>query len=153
MSTATPIAECGFGGHDGQQALIGIGPTLHVEIGFDPAFAPGKPPALPDTTFPALVDTGATVSSIDNDLALWLRLPVVDRGEVSGVQGRFETNVYLAQIHVPDLDFTVYGRFAGVLLRQGGQPHFALLGRTFLRNFAMSYEGRTGSVILTRARG
>ena len=56
--------------------------------------------------------------------------------------------MHLAQIHAPELNFTVYGAFAGVLLRAGGQPHAALLGRTFLRRFTMTYEGETGAVSL-----
>lgn len=142
--------ECGFGGPAGLQLLTSLGPTLHVEIGFDPGYRPYARPALPSTLFPALVDTGATLSCIDNDLALQLGLPVVDRRPLAGIQGRFDANIYLAQIHVPDLDITVYGGFAGVMLRQGGQVHYALLGRAFLRDFTMSYNGRSGSVTLTR---
>ena len=41
------------------------------------------------------------------------------------------------------------GRFAGVHLRAGGQPHFALIGRTFLEDFTMRYEGKTGMVTLS----
>ena len=55
----------------------------------------------------------------------------------------------LAQIYVPDLDFTVYGRFRGVRLSDGGQPHSALIGRTFLRHFTMFYDGRTGAVTIS----
>jgi hypothetical protein len=43
----------------------------------------------------------------------------------------------------------VYGLFAGVNLAAGGQPHQALIGRTFLRHFTMIYEGRTGTVTIT----
>lgn len=145
-----PSVECGFGVPDGQRALVVVGPTLHVEIGFDPTYRPSRRPALPSTPLIALVDTGASESCIDNDLAVRLELPVVDRCWVGGVQGRFQTNLYLAQIFVPPLDVTAYGRFAGVFLRQSGQPHYALLGRTFLKGHTMAYNGLTGSVVLTR---
>ena len=56
--------------------------------------------------------------------------------------------MHLAQIHAPELNFTVYGAFAGVHLRAGGQLHTALLGRTFLRRLTMVYEGETGAVSL-----
>ena len=58
-------------------------------------------------------------------------------------------NVYLAQVHVPSLNFTMYGAFAGVELAAGGQVHGALIGRTFLQHFTMIYEGRTGTVTLS----
>jgi hypothetical protein len=38
--------------------------------------------------------------------------------------------------------------FAGVGLKAGGQPHHALIGRSFLQNFRLEYEGQTGSVKL-----
>ena len=149
-----PTTKCGFAdqtGQSGRDALALYGPTLFVQIGFDPASRPsdGPNPNLPPDKHPALVDTGATESCIDSELALILNLPIVDRQKVAGVHGADTVNVHLAQIHVPSLDFTVYGRFAGVHLRAGGQPHFALIGRTFLRNFTMTYEGRTGNVILS----
>jgi hypothetical protein len=34
-------------------------------------------------------------------------------------------------------------------LLAGGQNHAALIGRTFLRHFTMTYEGRTGTVIIS----
>ena len=94
--------------------LILHGPTLVVDVGFDPSFVPtsGKPPA-------------------------------------SGSHGRHEIDVYLAQIYVQSLDFTVYGRIGGVHLSAGGQRHYALLGRTFLRRFHMNYNGPDGAVKLT----
>jgi hypothetical protein len=55
----------------------------------------------------------------------------------------------MAQIHVPALEHTIYGLFAGVHLAAGGQRHRALLGRTFLHSFTMIYEGATGTVILS----
>ncbi|HKV43592.1 MAG TPA: retroviral-like aspartic protease family protein [bacterium] len=97
----------------------------------------------------ALVDTGASECCIDSLLATQLNLPVVDRRKVSGAHGAQEVNMHLAQVHVPTLSFTMYGVFAGVHLAAGGQVHRALIGRTFLRHFTMSYEGRTGTVTLS----
>ena len=120
-----PRTEFGFGD---AFTLAEFGPTLLVQIGFDPQFRPGGgPPDLPDDRFPALVDTGALESCIDSMLAGALGLPVADRRPVSGVHGADEVNMHLAA---------------------GGQPHRALMGRTFLMNFAMTYDGRTGAVAL-----
>jgi hypothetical protein len=150
-----PQVDCGFGnsGAQGSELLVSLGPTIQVNIGFDPDYIPAlDPPMVPVpgvTSIHALVDTGATISCIDNLLAAQLGLPVVDRRPVWGVHGSHETNTYLAQIYVPALEVTVYGEFVGVDLQAGGQVHSALMGRTFLRNFQMTYDGRTGSVVIS----
>ena len=126
----------------GSRALVLFGPTLRVQIGFDMDFRPNAGVQR------ALVDTGATDSCIDSALAMDLRLPIVGRQRVAGVHGVDEVNMHLARIHVPDLREMLFGRFAGVHLAAGGQPHAALLGRTFLQHFTMSYDGRQGTVTL-----
>jgi len=141
------MIDCGF--ENSPDALVLRGPTLFARIGFDADFRheSGSHPNLPtNNEFPVLVDTGASKSAIDTDLAMLLELPIIGREDISGVQGTSETNAYLAQIYIPSLNHTIYGRFAGVNLLAGGQQHCALLGRTFLRNFTMVYEGRTGAV-------
>lgn len=132
--------------------LVSQGPTLYVDIGFDPLYKPDPPGKIPTpgmTGLQALVDTGATTSCIDSGLAMQLNLPIFDRQKISGVGGVHEVNMHLAQIHVPSLNFTIYGSFAAVDLIAGGQPHHALIGRSFLRAFVMVYEGTTGTVTLT----
>lgn len=57
--------------------------------------------------------------------------------------------MYVAQIHVPSLGVNIVGRFAGVQLEAGGQGHRALIGRTFLMHFTMTYDGPTGAVRLS----
>jgi hypothetical protein len=130
------------------------GPTLIVDVGFDPNYVAGPPwpvPAPGITGIHALVDTGAGESCIDNLLAGQLNLPIVDRRPISGVYGSQIVNVYMAEVHVPTLAFTIYGAFSGVELAAGGQAHWVLIGRTFLQNFTMVYEGPTGTVKLSRA--
>ena len=148
-----PTASAGFGdggGALGRDLLVQYGPTLLVRVGFDSAFDPGHSgrPNLPETPVPALVDTGASESCIDSDLAAHLGLPIVDRMEIGGVHGLGEVNVHLAQIYVPDLAFTIYGQFASVHLAVGGLGHSAIIGRDFLQFYTMTYEGRTGVVTI-----
>ena len=141
--------KCGF---DSQVLLSLYGPTLLVDIGFDPNYDPKKPakPPIPAITgIEALVDTGAGESCIDGLLASQLNLPIIDKKPICGIGGQQEANIYMAQIHIPTLTFTIYGAFAGVHLQAGGQWHKALIGRTFLRSFTMIYEGRTGTVTLS----
>jgi predicted aspartyl protease len=146
--------KCGFNSGpagEGSSLLMLRGPTIFVDIGFDPNYGDHSqgPPAAGVESLRALVDTGASECCIDNLLAASLNLPIVDRRSIAGSAGAHMANVYMAQIHVPALSFTIYGNFAGVDLAAGGQNHSALIGRTFLSRFTMVYEGRTGTVTLS----
>ena len=147
--------KCGFdstASSSGPNMLVLYGPTLLVDIGFDPDYDPKDPQKIPISGIKhveALVDTGAGLSCIDSLLATQLGLPAIDKKPVSGISGQQEANIYMAQVHIPSLAFTLYGAFAGVHLQIGGQMHKALIGRDFLRGFTMVYEGRTGTVTIS----
>src|SRR5713226_10749635 len=103
--------KCGF--NDGPvvkgcDLLVQLGPTLYVDIGFDPNFKLGQcAPVASLTQMRALVDTGATECCIDSLVASTLKLPIIDRRVVAGISGTHVTNMYLAQVHVPLLRFTI----------------------------------------------
>jgi hypothetical protein len=145
-------AHCGHqpgGASPPNLLLVAHGPELIVDIGFDPNYSgTGKPAGLGATGLPALIDTGAYVSFIDADLAVSLKLPAVDQQTVSGSAGKHSVTMYLGHIYVPALDVTIAGQFSGVHLLSGGQRHSALIGRTFLMHFKMTYNGITGQVEL-----
>src|SRR5690349_5586819 len=135
--------ECGYLGVDATTNLSLLGPIIPVDIGFDAAWdqnyarserlpIPGK------TNVPALIDTGAQECFIDSDLAFALTLPIVDRQEIGGSAGRREVDVYLAQIHVRDLGFTIRGRFCGCIVEE--DDYKALIGRSFLEHFSLLYN-------------
>jgi len=166
-----PITDCGFpaialvpGANPpqfiaGRDALVRKGPTLSVEISFNPDFFHSDPIKVqqaiqsahlkaPAQLVEALLDTGATDSCIDEELAQSLQLPLIDQQEGSGVGGKEKFNVYLGHIRIASLGFIQYGRFMGVKLKAGDQPHQALLGRTVLQGMILVYDGRDGSVRL-----
>jgi len=166
-----PIADCGFPPISldnsvtppkvvfGKDALIQKGPTVPVEIGFNPGLVHPDPAtvqaavaavhAAPAATLlDALIDTGAGDSCIDEDLAVQLQLPLVDQITTAGVHGSSNLNVYLGYIRIPAIGFVQYGRFTGAKLHAGGQPHKALLGRTLLQQMVLVYDGRDGTVRL-----
>ena len=124
----------------GRSDLVSLGPIVPVQIGFQLV-----DPTLRDGIF----DTGASASAIDVALAQELGLPQVDEAEISGVTGAATSPVYLAQIHIPALEDTIYGRLAGVPLLASGLPYAALIGRDFLREYVLMYDGRTGAVVIT----
>lgn len=165
------IANCGFppvgvvpGSNPpkfvtGSEVLVVKGPTLAVEIGFHPDLFHSDPAVVkqaiesvhaqpPAQVVEALIDTGATESCIDEELAKQLQLPLIDHQDGSGVGGTEKFNVYLGHVRIAALGYLQYGRFMGVRLKAGNQPHQALLGRTLFREMILVYDGRTGSVTL-----
>ncbi|MCG8507218.1 MAG: retroviral-like aspartic protease family protein [Sphingomonadales bacterium] len=147
-----PITNCGFSDSDNYPAcelLVAHGPTLIVDVGFVESDHPGHEDESRIKNVPALVDTGASDSCIDEKLAEELGLPAVDRISIAGVSGGFEVNLYLARVHLPQLDVSHYGRFASVKLQEGGQNHGVLIGRSFLRHIIMIYDGIEGRVTMS----
>lgn len=146
------MKQVNCGASDSRSLMI-AGPLLQVRIGFDPDYFLGKKPSssLPPTDLPALVDTGATYSAIDSALGAYLDLPRVGTTRVSGAHGSGELPLYAAQVYVIDLDYTMTGRFAGAHLSSGNQKCLAVLGRSFLRDFTMVYEGHSGRVLIHRS--
>ena len=96
----------------------------------------------------ALVDAGAAMSCIDQDLALELQLPLVGKHPVSGVGGLEEFPECLCTLYVPKLGAKRIGKLAAVKLAAGRQRHWVLLGRDFLRIGSMMYDGRKGAVLI-----
>src|ERR1700684_1584990 len=118
-----PVIECGpspYAPH-GQGQLSQLGPTVLIDVGFDMAYiaqAPGVgalgiiPPttgasSVPTSSLvrnvPALIDTGATTSCIDNTLAQQLQLPLINQAHSVGAHGGGMLNVYLAFLAIPAL--------------------------------------------------
>ena len=147
-----PILEAGWIDTNTQRgfpnALIIHGPTTDVTVGW---MVENEEDNIPDVVpTKAFIDTGASESCIDEDIAIQLQLPVVDIIQIAGVGGAQEHNVYAAEVTIPGLEFKQYGRFAGVHLLDGGQQHGVLLGRSFLQTMIMVYDGRRGHVSIAR---
>jgi hypothetical protein len=147
--------ECVPSGAQAAETLIADGPTISIDIGFDKSWQPGgaQMPDLEGLRVRALIDTGADISFIDGDLATRLRLPIVERARprVLSAFGFHEADVYLAQIFVRPLLFIQYGEFVGVYLTRHGEPYEVQLGRTFLANFTLIYDGKRGGATLSRS--
>ena len=136
------IAEFGFARQP--DALVNIGPTVVVRVGLGRDVMDEGSEAREHL---ALVDTGALNNCIDHRFARALGLNSTGHVRIAGVGGLFDTEMYAAHVYIPALDFLIVGRFMGVSLH-GEEGHAVLLGRAFLRNFTMTYDGPSGSVIL-----
>lgn len=149
-----PTARAGFSGdanRSAQLALVLQGPTLLVNIGLDVEHFLSRDslPALSEELYPVLVDTGSDQNLIDRSFAERLRLPLVGETIVGGIHGRNPAGTYLAQMYIPELDWLVEEEFPAVSLEDSGFEFAAILGRTFLQHFLMTYDGRTGEVIVS----
>jgi hypothetical protein len=144
---STPAGfKSGRRGEDPADLLVRLGPTIQVDIGLRSRSAAGEAPDLPEKRVKALIDSGAGGDCIDDELARRLNLPIHDEGEISGVGGRHRAFVYTARIYVPKLDRLLFQPFTGVKLSEGEQWHRVILGRSFLRNYRLAYDGTTGQV-------
>jgi predicted aspartyl protease len=144
-------AKCGYDHSPrGADLLVEFGPSLKVDIGFDPHYAAGTAhrPTLSEKGLNALIDTGASDSFIDRSLAAKLKLNLVDKDVVTGAFGTQYVNMYLVQISVLALDVVLQDKFAVVDLETGGFDCHLLLGRTFLRHFELTYHGPSGLAVI-----
>ena len=140
-------AEAGF---TSRHNLVQHGPTISVQIGFDPSYQPSGPiPNLGTSPRPALVDTGAVATCIDSSLAADLQLPIIGRKTISGVLGAGSVYVHLAQIYIPDLDFVAYLVKSMVSISLlVDNPMLPYSEEIFLQYFTMTYVGNTGIVTI-----
>lgn len=144
-----PSVDCGFIGQP--DMLARVGPTLAIRIGFDESYDPQRvvgEPDLPPSHIAALIDTGASDSCVDSDLARDLSLPIANRKDIAGLHASAMSNVHLAQLYIPGLNLVIDGQFFGARLASGGHQHLAIIGRDILRHLSMAYDGTTGSVTL-----
>lgn len=100
----------------------------------------------------ALIDSGACQSMIDAQLAQRLGLVEIDKAQAAGVGGVSVHSVYMANLAIPQLDYHQFGKFMSADLKAGKQIHEVLLGRDFLSNTIMIYDGVRAQVTLASAK-
>ncbi len=78
-----------------------VGPLLAIEIGFPSSARPPAGGLPPRESVNFLIDTGATVTSINPDTASKLNLPIQGLRPVVSVTQAVLNNEYLADLHLP----------------------------------------------------
>ena len=147
-------ADCGYAdAPQGRKLLEYHGPRIGVSIGLDATWTKDQPRApRPDkSNLAALIDTGAQYTCIDSALADEIRLPVVNKQRVGGV-GLLTVDVYNGQIHVGLLRYTIHGPIAGIPGLEDRIHVPVVLGRAFLRDCKLVYDGRSGEVTIELSR-
>ena len=122
-------------------ALLRHGPSIDIHVApLARHGARGAPPAG------ALIDTGTRHDCIDAAFAERLRLPVVDTVEVLTPTGHHTIAVYAGLVFVLRLDLQRFGSFVGIDFTYAGSPHRVVLGRSFLEEVILIYDGLRGQV-------
>ena len=117
------------------------GPQIEVMIGFDTKLQDSCP-------MPALLDTGATYSCIDLELARRLCLKQTDSRVLVGAHEKKVTPFYRADIFIPQLKCAWRDEFGGLPLEENGFNYKVLVGRNLLSNLYLRYVGYTGRVLI-----
>lgn len=133
-------------------ALHQRGPILQVTVTIEASagkglVAQGKPLPTPKAGL-ALIDTGATGTCIDEQVAQELGLPVIDVAVMTSATHKDQQcKVYPVTITVPPMLNLNSPRTIGAALASQGL--IALIGRDVLRNCNLFYNGPTGQITLS----
>ena len=121
---------------------------VHVPIAIEEQLAREGKPIPPGVSGEALVDTGATSTSIDRAiLADKLGLHAIGRESMLGAHGAQGADVFACDVIVPGHERQTLARTVSVNLQGSGL--MAIVGRDFLAGKLMIYDGLAGVVSIT----
>jgi len=134
------------------QALVQIGAFFPIEVHVPPKIAStlsAAGQAVPKcVTGLGLIDTGATLTCISEDVLIGLGLNPIDIVKSGTADGHKEQNVYPARIVFPtkgwtlDLQKAVGVNLKGQIINKiPPEPIIALLGRNLLQRWVFIYNG------------
>ncbi len=121
------------------------GPLVQVEIGIHPAaeaaLTAAKQPFPAPIIGKALLDTGASISSVDETIISALQIPAIGTSQVFTPSGQASQGLHPCKIsfpgaNLPSIDF---GFVTAASLKAQGIE--ALLGRDVLRGYVLIYNG------------
>jgi len=133
-----------------QVGLLRQGPVIPVTVRLEanmakPILAQGQ--AIMGQPGVALIDTGASISAIDEQIAKDLRIPVVDRGRMSSASRESTPcNLYPVEFTIGNTIVVQVPRAMGAVIRQKG--FIAIIGRDILQSCTLIYNGPLGTVTL-----
>jgi len=129
-----------------------LGPRSPVEVGLPDALAQAV--AMQGTVIPtpqvgwSLIDTGASNTCIDVGVATALGLPIINRVTVQTPAGPTQQNVFAAKLSFPGADLPVLSFIEACGAELINQGIVALIGRDFLENKTLIYDGNLSTVTI-----
>lgn len=131
-----PVPTFGPAGPNRSTELAVLGPVIDIEICGANTVGAG-------IMARGLIDTGASGICLDEKIATRLGLIKIDEKELRVVGGgAFMSAVYMGLIRVPLLEFSEIMPVCAVPMRN--DSHEVLLGRSFLKNFIVTFNGPEG---------
>ena len=119
----------------------GLGHILDVII--RPVLGPGLSTGnIQQVRAGGLIDTGASDVCIDYRVAQELNLKQVDQQNVGVVGATIPATVHMGVLEIPELNFSEIMPLYALKVRR--PTHDVLLGRSFLKNFIVTFDGPTG---------
>lgn len=121
------------------------GPLINVGVLQPGALTPAGGPIAPVTTFPALIDTGASATCISPNVAQTVGLQPIGMRPITSATHSVPVNVYLVDLLLPfgNAGLVVSATQVMEFAPAGGSPFQILLGRDILcrGTFTLSFDG------------
>jgi len=110
------------------------GPQLEITLH-------GSDPSTPTESLEGLIDTGASVICLDGRVATRLGLVAINRKPMQVADGsQVMASVYMAEMTIAGLGFKEWVEIYALPMARPSPR--VLLGRSFLRNYMVTYNGR-----------
>lgn len=152
-----PVFDFPHRDKDGGGLLTDNGPLIQVEVGLPGAlqadFAKKGMELVPPHVGYALIDTGASLSSVHEPVLKALGIPPIDCIPTRSPHGTGKSMVYPAKISFPGLSIRdlPMDRVVGCDLKwqaSDGDEIIMLLGRDLLQGFLLVYNGKRSHITL-----
>lgn len=147
MTWTRCISPAGQNVMERQEGLARDGCLLNIIVAPDDKIIARAGKAIRPNNSTALVDTGASKVCIDYRIAQELGLRETGQRTLTTVGGNVEARVYIGVLEVPELDFRDLMEFVAPRVPFNVR---ALLGRSFLREFIVNFDGPSGEVHFSR---
>ena len=143
------------------RALMVLGPRISVDV-LPPLvvekWAKGAGVELKQAlNLEALIDTGASVTGIDESVLNQLGYPPIGVSSLSTPSGTSQTYVYMVRLVIPsqkdprfpaNIPRIIIDNVRAIAVKLGEQPYKVLLGRDILSNMIMVYNGPQALITL-----
>ncbi|MFZ5821266.1 MAG: aspartyl protease family protein [Chloroflexota bacterium] len=124
---------------------VSIGALINIGVSPTGALTPATASSIEIKTFPALIDTGATITCISSLAAQSLGLHPIGKRPMTSATHSVPVNVYLVDLLLPfgKTGFILGNTQVMEFLPSGGSPFQMLVGRDIICRgaFTMSFDG------------